>query len=73
MKKKLAIVLAVAMMAGVIAGCGSKDNSGSASSGGAASSGDAAATSDEEITIKVGHGLPETMPIHRHGLNSRKI
>ena len=37
MKKKLAIVLAVAMMAGVIAGCGSKDNSGSASSGGAAS------------------------------------
>ena len=25
----------------------------------------AAATSDEEITIKVGHGLPETMPIHQ--------
>lgn len=65
MKKKLAIVLAVAMMTGVIAGCGSKDNSGSASSGGATSNGDAAATSDEEITIKVGHGLPETMPIHQ--------
>ena len=64
MKKKLAIVLAVAMMAGVIAGCGSKDNSGS-SSNGAASNGDAAATGDQEITIKVGHGLPETMPIHQ--------
>lgn len=64
MKKKLAIVLAVAMMAGVIAGCGSKDNSGSASSGGATSNGDAAA-GDQEITIKVGHGLVETMPIHQ--------
>lgn len=62
MKKKLAILLAAAMMTGIVAGCSSKEEAASSAAGSTAS---AEASSDEPITIKVGHGLVETMPIHQ--------
>lgn len=67
MKKKLAMVLAVVMMAGVIAGCSS--NSGSSTSGGSTTT---ETSGEEKVTIKVGHGLVETMPIHQAWVKFQK-
>lgn len=75
MKKKLSVLIATALMAAAIAGCGGGDKASTGDSSAdntAAESGDSS-SSGEEVVIKVGHGVAEKISMHQGWLKFKEL
>ena len=70
MKKRLAVVLAVVMVATSFVGCGSKDAASGSTSSGSSTSG---SSEKSGYTIKIGHGGAEGVAMHQASLKFEQL